>query len=84
LFTFPRSRVYSSRTSCSRSETRGFEARRRGFSVVIGEEGAQSRLAAEAGSSSKDIATCEDVVVLFLAGKEMISGFELLGVLVGS
>jgi hypothetical protein len=83
LFTFPRSRVYSSRTSCSRSETRGFEARRRGFSVVIGEEGAQSRLAA-AGSSSKDIATYEDVVVLFLAGKEMISGFELLGVLVGS
>lgn len=34
LFTLPSNRAYSSRTSCSRSETRGFEARRRGFSGV--------------------------------------------------
>lgn len=71
MFTFPRSRVYSSRTSCSRSETRGFDARKRGFSVVIGEEDEQLRLAAEAGSSSKEnMSTCEGVVVLFLADKE--------------
>lgn len=36
LFTLPSNRAYSSRTSCSRSETRGFEARRRGFSGVVG------------------------------------------------
>lgn len=38
LLTFPRRREYSSRTSCSRSVTRGLEARRRGFeglSVVV-------------------------------------------------
>lgn len=42
LFTFPNNLVYSSRTSCSRSETFGFEVRRRGFSgFVVGvvEEG---------------------------------------------
>ena len=36
LFTLPSNRAYSSRTSCSRSETRGFEARRRGFSGGVG------------------------------------------------
>lgn len=35
LFTLPSNRAYSSRTSCSRSETRGFEARRRGFPGVV-------------------------------------------------
>lgn len=39
MFTFPSNREYSSRTSCSRLETRGFESRRRGFSVSMGEEG---------------------------------------------
>ena len=39
LFTFPSRRVYSSRTSCSRSVTAGWEGRRRGFSELDSEVG---------------------------------------------
>lgn len=75
--TFPSNLVYSSRTSCSRSETFGFEVPRRGFSVFVVVVGVGVAVAEEgsvgSGVLKVDIIDC----YCFLSVIDWVRGFGI-------